>query len=312
MLTKYYRLVVSSPLARGLRLVDHPRRRRGGIIPARAGFTCFSSCAGAAGGDHPRSRGVYGDDGRDDRPLQGSSPLARGLRVPLGQEQVADGIIPARAGFTIACFGTPKLSPDHPRSCGVYTTRPRSEPQPGGSSPLVRGLLFPGRPRLAARGIIPARAGFTCPSDCAENTRQDHPRSCGVYPLHPLGGGDPPGSSPLVRGLLGPADRGPGRRRIIPARAGFTTSEGEEFVGRADHPRSCGVYLKTKPAKVPAIGSSPLVRGLHEIEIIRGRIARIIPARAGFTLVVVPPGQRLWDHPRSCGVYYPSHWISMR
>ena len=222
MLTKYYRLVVSSPLARGLRLVDHPRRRRGGIIPARAGFTCFSSCAGAAGGDHPRSRGVYGDDGRDDRPLQGSSPLARGLRVPLGQEQVADGIIPARAGFTIACFGTPKLSPDHPRSCGVY-------------------------------------------------------------PLHPLGGGDPPGSSPLVRGLLGPADRGPGRRRIIPARAGFTTSEGEEFVGRADHPRSCGVYLKTKPAKVPAIGSSPLVRGLHEIEIIRGRIARIIPARAGFT-----------------------------
>ena len=69
----------SSPLARGLR----PRRPAlllaGRIIPVRAGFTRSGPPRGAPGGDHPRSRGVYGVphglvvvDG-------GSSPLARGL-----------------------------------------------------------------------------------------------------------------------------------------------------------------------------------------------------------------------------------------
>ena len=50
--------------------------------------------------DHPRSRGVY--DQRVDAPveIQGSSPLARGLR---GEAWVVGRdlrIIPARAGFT--------------------------------------------------------------------------------------------------------------------------------------------------------------------------------------------------------------------
>ena len=70
--------------------------------------------------DHPRSRGVY--DQRVDAPveIQGSSPLARGLRPSLG-DQVGDlRIIPARAEFTSPCPSARPSSWDHPRSRGVY------------------------------------------------------------------------------------------------------------------------------------------------------------------------------------------------
>ena len=49
----------SSPLARGLLRQVTTTRRRGGIIPARAGFTSLLWRRGSAGWDHPRSRGVY-------------------------------------------------------------------------------------------------------------------------------------------------------------------------------------------------------------------------------------------------------------
>ena len=70
----------SSPLARGLQ--DH----RGighyvhGIIPARAGFTHFTSNGKGVYTDHPRSRGVYLPEGTPMSTCPGSSPLARGLR----------------------------------------------------------------------------------------------------------------------------------------------------------------------------------------------------------------------------------------
>ena len=50
-------------------------------------------------------------------------------------------------------------------------------------------------------------------------------------------------------------------------------------------------------------GSSPLARGLHVHHGPRGPGWRIIPARAGFTLRVLPAGGRRRDHPRSRGVY---------
>ena len=69
----------SSPLARGLRMVRKGGRRRGGIIPARAGFTCAASTTMTSSTDHPRSRGVYGCLTLCGISRLGSSPLARGL-----------------------------------------------------------------------------------------------------------------------------------------------------------------------------------------------------------------------------------------
>ena len=50
-------------------------------------------------------------------------------------------------------------------------------------------------------------------------------------------------------------------------------------------------------------GSSPLARGLRRALLGVGDADRIIPARAGFTSGRPTPSGRLWDHPRSRGVY---------
>ena len=71
------------------------------------------------------------------------------------------GIIPARAGFTLAIGIPRKYAKDHPRSRGVYMAKAWDMPWKLGSSPLARGLQI-GRPLIIHRSrIIPARAGFT-------------------------------------------------------------------------------------------------------------------------------------------------------
>ena len=215
----------SSPLARGLPQITFQLFWDERIIPARAGFTFLSLTRSPNPQDHPRSRGVYRCSSSCSRAIEGSSPLARGLpqrrRGPL-QEQ---GIIPARAGFTRPHGRIRRGQGDHPRSRGVYSIIRRRVPSGTGSSPLARGLLK--RPlRLASlAGIIPARAGFTAPSQAPRARRPDHPRSRGVYnhitPPNPRF----MGSSPLARGLRPvPVDIN-AEERIIPARAGFTLAD---------------------------------------------------------------------------------------
>ena len=92
-----------------------------------------------------------------------------------------------------------------------------------------------------------------------------------------------PGSSPLARGLRRGRRARRHRRRIIPARAGFTWER--------------VLY------SVAADGSSPLARGLPDAaRNILDRI-RIIPARAGFTAMTLLGIMNVKDHPRSRGVY---------
>ena len=93
----------SSPLARGLPRLLHVGGDRPGIIPARAGFTRHDMRSPHPAADHPRSRGVYDGCGHSGVPSGGSSPLARGLRVPKAAAILVLRIIPARAGFTGSC-----------------------------------------------------------------------------------------------------------------------------------------------------------------------------------------------------------------
>ena len=74
--------------------------------------------------------------------------------------------------------------------------------------------------------IIPARAGFTCTGGIPGFAVWDHPRACGVYLSSAADGATKAGSSPRVRGLQIPHAHEVTRRRIIPARAGFTESSG--------------------------------------------------------------------------------------
>ena len=314
----------SSPLARGLRLEDLGRGGGLRIIPARAGFTRAGHNPLLGVGDHPRSRGVYRRARVGRSSASGSSPLARGLRPrPHGLREVV-GIIPARAGFTPSTRRRHGGSRDHPRSRGVYPStsiwwcmlfvdHPRSRgvyrrrtPRrltSSGSSPLARGLPRPGLAPGTQLGIIPARAGFTCPEVRAILHWRDHPRSRGVYRRCRRCSGGTGGSSPLARGLLRAAFVVPLVVRIIPARAGFTVASGPGGGWPWDHPRSRGVYARRSSRSPSSWGSSPLARGLHGLLLGLGAAGRIIPARAGFTDATAPSPGESEDHPRSRGVY---------
>ena len=176
-------LQMDHPRSRGVYRLGHPITEPvGRIIPARAGFTdWFGGGSGSAAG---------------------SSPLARGLLHRDGRRAVVEGIIPARAGFTLLGRRPHRHHPDHPRSRGVYGGEVARHGDGGGSSPLARGLPRRGRPAGGGRGIIPARAGFT------------RRLAAGI-----IGVG---GSSPLARGLHTRISWVHTRMGIIPARAGFT------------------------------------------------------------------------------------------
>ena len=152
-------------------------------------------------------------------------------------------------------------------------------------------------------GIIPARAGFTIESSENSSQKRDHPRSRGVYRGLVHDGAPGPGSSPLARGLHAPVGESIRFCRIIPARAGFTSTTRSARGADRDHPRSRGVYTASALRRPGCQGSSPLARGLPSWFVsIQSRIG-IIPARAGFTRLLCALFFIRGDHPRSRGVY---------
>ena len=111
------------------------------------------------------------------------------------------------------------------------------------------------------------------------------------------------GSSPLARGLHRHPHGDVRRRRIIPARAGFTSTVAQAVKDGSDHPRSRGVYSSPNIGPVKSPGSSPLARGLLVDWLVNTAWPWIIPARAGFTSSWRSPARVTSDHPRSRGVY---------
>ena len=275
----------SSPLARGLRILRDAARTATRIIPARAGFTDPCGLPASQRQDHPRSRGVYPGAAASRGDPLGSSPLARGLRVREPWTCWAVGIIPARAGFTDGSITLSANTRDHPRSRGVYLRVPDRRVHGPLDHPRSRGVYSWTTPALAAGvGSSPlARGLLDAPHDPLEMPG-DHPRSRGVYPGGLWRPWTPPGSSPLARGLPQEGEGVGAGGGIIPARAGFTRTPGQYGSGRADHPRSRGVYPGRGPTGPTPSGSSPLARGLRLTPLLRHDAHRIIPARAGFTL----------------------------
>ena len=109
------------------------------------------------------------------------------------------------------------------------------------------------------------------------------------------------GSSPLVRGQPRRPDHRRAAPRIIPARAGPTSRASVSLVSSQDHPRSCGANHLYHSGKCIYRGSSPLVRGQLRVAIRVLAVHRIIPARAGPTIIRIMRIYVKPDHPRSCG-----------
>ena len=189
-------LVGSSPLSRGIRMVNSQEEVRERIIPALAGNTTSGSVTLAAlpRGEYraPRSESWRGD---------GSSPLSRGIPETRGPHIQGDGIIPALAGNTMSRSASARPLRDHPRSRGEYPEPIPWIMPPFGSSPLSRGIRVCDMDRIGAVRIIPALAGNTTSRAICPRRSSDHPRSRGEYGsgIRRLDGDD--GSSPLSRGI---------------------------------------------------------------------------------------------------------------
>ena len=173
-----------------------------------------------------------------------------------------------------------------------------------GSSPLMRGIRRDFVLYAGSFGIIPAHAGNTAKNDPPERDQEDHPRSCGEYVAEMFGYSSEEGSSPLMRGIHEKTTKKVNKKRIIPAHAGNTIQELSTFFRLRDHPRSCGEYSLAVSLSSRSLGSSPLMRGIRDMAHIFTSKARIIPAHAGNTYIVVFLELRCEDHPRSCGEYY--------
>ena len=68
-----------------------------------------------------------------------------------------------------------------------------------------------------------------------------------------------------------------------------------------DHPRVCGEHRIYIPHVTGVSGSSPRMRGAHDLLVCRYMKAWIIPAYAGSTRCRRHLTFQGWDHPRVCG-----------
>ena len=299
--TTWFRYRGSSPRVRGKRPGSARRSTNPRLIPACAGKTVARLDQPHQGGAHPR---VCGENvARLDQPHQGrahprvcgenhlpasvrvphlgSSPRVRGKQRQRSRDAQSRGLIPACAGKTRFVENAHSPLPAHPRVCGENSHPGDDQRQCAGSSPRVRGKRREGpvRPRLAR--LIPACAGKTL----AGHTVRDP------------GGG----SSPRVRGKRW---RRPPRcpaARLIPACAGKTRRARRTGAGRRAHPRVCGENARRNlDAQRPA-GSSPRVRGKHEIRTATLLTKRLIPACAGKTERSKTRLTQDGAHPRVCG-----------
>ena len=108
----------SSPRVRGAVRGNLAYEHSAGIIPARAGSRAPPGARRGWPGDHPRACG--------EQPLlhalrelaQGSSPRVRGAGPDVQGRNLADGIIPARAGSRRPIRDKAQARRDHPRACG--------------------------------------------------------------------------------------------------------------------------------------------------------------------------------------------------
>ena len=177
----YFDLPGSSPLARGTLTGGAPAICRVGLIPARAGNTCFRLSVRLASRAHPRSRGEHLKIWSGPPVVRGSSPLARGTHVLVHEGRGRVGLIPARAGNMEEPPPTPPVKWAHPRSRGEHRSHQNRGCRPTGSSPLARGTPFCPVLGEVFPGLIPARAGNTWLLARVLAACRAHPRSRGEH-----------------------------------------------------------------------------------------------------------------------------------
>ncbi len=189
----------------------------------------------------------------------------------------------------------------HPRSRGEHIRCRADGVCARGSSPLARGTPQFRCPQEPLVRLIPARAGNTSGALRFRRAAPAHPRSRGEHGTPSSGSLSVSGSSPLARGTHVSKAVPPKTVRLIPARAGNTQPVASSTLCLTAHPRSRGEHEPTPLRALETCGSSPLARGTPEVlRSIRSK-ARLIPARAGNTLMQALRLSVPSAHPRSRG-----------
>ena len=152
---------------------------------------------------------------------------------------------------------------DHPRVCGEHLACVVTLLLAAGSSPRMRGTRMRSSVRGIQIGIIPAYAGNTASCSSSTHCSRDHPRVCGEHSADPWMLSEATGSSPRMRGTQVRRGVRLGRRGIIPAYAGNTTTGAPAAGTCRDHPRVCGEHWRCRTGMLNVRGSSPRMRGTH-------------------------------------------------
>ena len=253
------------------------------LIPAHAGKTRAIFRRPRCTEAHPRSCGENAKPDPHRLVEPGSSPLMRGKLTRGTASCVTRGLIPAHAGKTVSLALVPAWCWAHPRSCGENNWEAGLSCLLTGSSPLMRGKPPTSPPTCATCGLIPAHAGKTRRPQSQFMAIRAHPRSCGENEVGACAASWPRGSSPLMRGKLGPRRRRSARPRLIPAHAGKTWLGCESAKTVGAHPRSCGENSTSDEKPARGMGSSPLMRGKRTTTSLRSMRWGLIPAHAGKT-----------------------------
>ena len=170
-----------------------------------------------------------------------------------------------------------------------------------GSSPLTRGKPAVRDVSIHVRGLIPAHAGKTRRFASAWRHGPAHPHSRGENVntvetmFHTVG------SSPLTRGKLEVRLLGRRGLGLIPAHAGKTSFRVHISCVPRAHPRSRGENIIPGSYLMRPPGSSPLTRGKRADHTMPTRLAGLIPAHAGKTVLCRLVWPCWWAHPRSRG-----------
>ena len=279
----------SSPHGRGKHTSRSCKPRPGRLIPARAGKTAGPLCVGRVVQAHPRTGGENQARSLHSDLVRGSSPHGRGKLNNVGRGLEAGRLIPARAGKTLSPLSRASRGGAHPRTGGENVIVSVLANTSNGSSPHGRGKQTEVALQIFTGRLIPARAGKTLPPHPPGAATPAHPRTGGENPRPARRIAMSPGSSPHGRGKPNPRqpNRLPGR--LIPARAGKTPRYRRPHKPRTAHPRTGGENSARGLSHAMAGGSSPHGRGKHGYPRPWRAVVRLIPARAGKTLILHPP-----------------------
>ena len=153
---------------------------------------------------------------------QGSSPRGRGKHYLTLPARPVNGLIPARAGKTVAWDASQQVQGAHPRAGGENTALTWADISSLGSSPRGRGKHGHVEDDAGQRRLIPARAGKTTRLSGQSTATWAHPRAGGENLAGVSEVWRKRGSSPRGRGKHAVLAGNSLATRLIPARAGKT------------------------------------------------------------------------------------------